>query len=591
MNRLFQHKYWWVLLLLLVVGVNFSASKLHKRIDLTAEKRYSLSKAGKNLLRNLKEDVTVEVFLKGQFPAGFKRLANSTSEFLDECREVAGGKLRIKFTDPLKGMNDSAAARFTDSLTYFYDLAPRILGDPQMKPGEESKQKAVIPGAIVSNGDRTAAVNLLRGTQATGTKEEELADLYNKVEASLEYKFMDAIQKVTAAYRPKIGYAVGHGEPGPPVANDAISTLLGRPLFPPPPPEAANDTLNSRYLFNSVNIRSIPFIPEQLDALIITKPTQPFSEYDKLKIDQYVMRGGKVFWMIDNMYAEFDSLMRSEQQSFIAFDRGLNIDDLLFRYGVRLNQNLLQDLQSDVIPLNFGSDGSGQQAQLFKFPFFPILNGTNHSITKNLDGIRAIFPNTLDTIAEPGIRKTILLTSSANARIIGAPYKVDFEFMRYAEDPKMFQAKDTAVAVLLEGNFTSFFKNRLSTVLADSLKAYDRSFISQSEKEGKMIVVADGDVALNQVSQLKGPLAMGQNLYTENSFANKDFFVNCIEYLTNNSGILEARGKDFTLRLLDPVKKEQQQGKWKFIAVGMPVLLVLLSGFIFGWVRKRKYAL
>jgi ABC-2 type transport system permease protein len=576
MNKLLKQKYWWIFLLALVIGINFAASLFYKRFDLTAEKRYSLSNSTKNILRNLKEPVEVEVFLKGQFPAGFKRLANATKEFLEECKSYSKGNLNIIFTDPLKGLADSTAANLMDSLQYFYGITPNRLGDLQMKLGEEQQSKLILPGAVVKNGSRKVGINLLRGTQQLGTDEENLAAMYNQIEATLEYKFADAINKVSQSKKPIIGYALGNGQPFGYNIDDAFKSLKGKPLVYTP------------YNFDTININILPFIPEQLDALIILKPTLPFTELQKLKIDQYVMRGGNVFWMIDNMFADFDSLQRSANQSFVAFDRGLNLDDLLFKYGVRINQNLLQDLQSDVLPLASGTQEDGQKSQLLPFCFFPILNGGNHPITKNLDGIRAMFPNTIDTIKND-IKKTILLRSSANAKIIGAPFKVDFEFMQYINDPKQFGVKDTSVAVLLEGNFSSFFANRLSSSLTDSLKAYNRPYLDKAIKPGKMIVVADGDIAMNMFSQSQGPLKMGENIFTKHNFANKDFYLNSIEYLTNNAAILDTRGKDFTLRLLDPVKKENNADKWKVLTTVVPIALLLVFGMVYGFVRKRKY--
>jgi ABC-2 type transport system permease protein len=293
--------------------------------------------------------------------------------------------------------------------------------------------------------------------------------------------------------------------------------------------------------------------------------------------------------MVDNMYAELDSLMQSEGQGFIAFDRGLNIDDQLFTYGARINQNLLQDLNSDIMPLVKGSTANGLQKQDVHFSFFPILNGTNHPIVKNLDGVRGIFPNTIDTIGVPGIKKTILLKSSNNAKIIGTPFKVDFSFVQYAENPKQFTVKDTSVAVLLEGKFTSFFKNRLSQTLKDSLDKYRLPFLEQAKIPGKMIVVADGDLGLNLISQKGEPLLMGENNFTKITYANKDFLINSIEYLSGNDKILATRAKDFTIRMLDPVKTTANKGFWQFVTTIVPIVLLLLIGFIFNVLRKKRY--
>lgn len=573
MNNLLQKltatKYWWIILLAVVAGVNLLASLVHTRIDLTQEKRYTLSHATKNLLRSLDGPVTIDVFLEGEFPAGFRKLANSTREFLQEYKEVNQRNITINFIDPLKNLDDSTAAYVLDSIAYFYNISPYTLQAPG-KVGDEMKQKLVLPGAVIHYADTSVGVNLLEGMRSYGTQTEEMAALYNDVEATLEYKFGSAIEKVTAKTKPVVGYALGHGEGWGYNVDDAVRTLA------------------QQYRFDTVNIRTAPFIPSFFNALVILKPTQPFSDEDKLKIDQYLMRGGKIFWMVDNMYAEFDSLYKSG--GFTAYDRGLNLEDMLFKYGVRLNQNLLQDMQSDKLPQITGEQGAGQQQRLVDWPFFPILNGTNHPISKNLDGVRAMFPNTLDTITTPGIKKTFLLRSSANARVLPAPAIINFDFMQIAPDIKTFTVKDTAVAVLLEGKFTSAFKNRTSRAIQDSLRSLNVPYKESSDEPTQMVVVADGDIAMNLYSQMNGPLPMGTNLFTGYTYANKTFYNNVLEYLLNPSGILETRAKSYTLRLLDPVKVRDQKATWQFVNIVVPVLLVVLAAFIYQYVRKRKYA-
>lgn len=566
-RKTWASNYWWLVLIIGLLGINFLASVFHSRFDLTKEKRYTLSNATKELLNNLDENVSVEVFLKGDFPAGFKKLAIAVDEFLQESKEYGKGKLQVRFTDPLKNLSDSAAKNFLDSINYFYEIPAYTLQAPG-KVGDEMKQKLVIPGAVISYKDTSIGVNLLNGNKSYGTEPEQLAALYNDVEATLEYRFASAIQKITSKQKPLIGYALGHGQEWGFNIDDAVRTLF------------------KEYRFDTVNIKNDPFIPSAFDALVILKPTIPFTDADKLKIDQYIMRGGKVFWMIDNMYAEFDSLYKSG--GFIAFDRALNLEDILFNYGVRINQNLLQDMQCDKLPLVSG-EGNAQQHRLVNWPFFPILNGTNHPISKNLDGVRAMFPNTIDTVKAEGIRKTFLLRSSSNARVLPAPAKVDFEFLQIAPKMEEFTVKDTGVAVLLEGKFKSLFANRISKADADLLMSYNMPFMKSSETENKMIVVADGDIAMNQYSQFSGPLPMGMNLFTRYTFANKEFYTNSLEYLVNPSGILETRAKNFTLRLLDPRKVRDNRSFWQFLNIGLPVLLVMAFGYFFQLIRKRKY--
>ena len=568
-NKIWSSKLWWLFLLILVVAVNFLASSFHSRLDLTKEKRYTLSEASKQLLKSLKEPVTIDVFVhKKNLPSEVKKLENSITEFLLNCKEYGKSNLQFRFLNPYEGLIDSAQTRMEDSLNYFYGLYPSVLSAPE-KVGDELEISKLIHGAVVKYRDTTIGIDLLQGQKGFGTEKEQRAALYNNVEATMEYKFIHAIEKIVSEKKPIVGYALGHGEAFGYNINDAFLTL------------------RSNYNTDTINIQQIPFIPSELNALVILKPTLSFSETDKLKIDQYVMRGGKVFWMIDVMYAEFDSLYKSN--GFIAFDRGLNLDDLLFKYGARINQNLLQDMQCDQLGQMSG-DPNNPQRRLVNWPFFPVLNGTDHPISKNLDGVRSVFPNTIDTVKAQGIKKTFLLRSSSNARVLSTPVKIDFEFLQIAPDAKLFTISDMGVAVLLEGQFQSFYSGRVSKAIADSLSSYGVPFINKTEQDGKMIVVADGDIAINEISQQQGPMPMGHNFYTGHTFANKDFFLNSIEYLVNPSDILETRAKDYTLRLLDPIKVKEGKTLWQFINIATPVLLIILFGFIYQQVRKRKYA-
>ncbi|HEY0751061.1 MAG TPA: gliding motility-associated ABC transporter substrate-binding protein GldG, partial [Chitinophagaceae bacterium] len=458
-------------------------------------------------------------------------------------------------------------ASFIDSLTTFYGLTPSAVSAPD-EVGDDLAIKSVIHGATVNYRDRTIAVDLLKGARAYGTSQEELAALYNDVEATVEYKFASAIQKVTQQEKPVVAYALGHGEAWGFNIDDAVRTLI------------------SEYTFDTINLKQVPYIPAQINALIILKPTQPFSDAEKLKIDQYVMNGGKVMWMIDNVYAEFDSLYKSG--GFVAFDRGLNLEDLLFTYGARINQSLLQDMQSDQLPQMSG-EGDAQQRRLVQWPFFPILNGTNHPISKNLNGVRSMFPTTIDTVEAAGIRKTFLLESSNNARVLPAPAKIDFEFLDIAPDEKMFNQKQVPVAVLLEGRFRSLYTGRLPRATADSMRQWNQQFRTNSEADNKMIIVADGDIAINQYSEFSGPLPMGMNLFTQYSYANKDFYQNALEYLVNPSDILQTRAKEFTLRLLDPKRTKEEKTKWQMINIGLPIAIIILFGLIYHYIRRNRY--
>jgi ABC-2 type transport system permease protein len=564
MNKILASKFWWVFLLVVLIGINYLASVVHTRADLTQEKRYTLSPATKKLLKGLHDQVDITVLLEGDMPAGFKKLSNSTREMLLEFKELAGNNIQFKFRKPGEGLDDSARQNmqlYLDSL----GLKPTNV-KVQAKAGEAQEERLVYPGAILQYADRELAIDLLQGQDMTGG-----VNSLNNAEALLEYKFAHTIQKITADTAPAIGYLVGNGEP----MNYNVYDLVER-------------TLRQEYRFGFVDINVEPVIPRVLDALMIVKPTQTFSDEQKLKIDQYIMHGGKVIWLLDKLYAEMDSLMRN-QSDFVAFDRNLGLDDLLFKYGVRINGDLVQDLQCDKLPLVVGNYGNQPQMQLVPWPYFPLLSSySGHPIAKNLDNVLSVFPNSIDTIKN-NIRKSVLLATSESSRTITTPAIVTLNSIKTEDDLKTFNKQHIPIAVLLEGKFSSLYANRLSAAKLDTFSSlFKQPFLANAQQDGKMIVLSDADIAGNVVTS-QGPLTMGFNQFTNYRYANKDFIQNCIQYLVDPSGILETRSKDFTLRLLDVKKTEEERNKWQLINIGAPILVVLLFGIVYQAIRKRKY--
>ena len=567
MKKVLSSKYWWVILIVLLVLINYVASILHFRVDLTEEKRYTVSTPTKRMLKNLKEPVSITVFLSGDLPAGFKKLSKSTDELLQEFREISDNKIQFNFEKPGEGLDDSAKTRLIDSL-YTMGISPTNV-KAQVKSGESQQEQFVYPGAVVKKGARALGIDLLKGQSYEGG-----LNSLNKAEALLEYKFASTIQKVSSDSLPIVGYVVGNGEP----LTYNIYDLIER-------------TLKPNYRFGFVLLDSFPFIPNRYDALVIVKPTSKFTEAQKLKLDQYVMHGGKIIWLIDQLYAEMDSLQRAKSD-FVAYDRGLDLDDLLFKYGVRINQDLVQDLQCEKVPLVVGNMGNQPQMEFLPFPYFPLLSSySNHPVAKNLDNVLSIFANSIDTVKAPGIRKTVLLATSDHSRTLSTPAIVSWNSVKVQEDAKYYTRKQIPVAVLLEGNFNSLYTNRIASATKDSLDAvYHHPFVSSTALENKMIVISDADIVMNVVTQQEGPLYMGMHQFNKYQYANKDFFLNCMEYLTNSSGILEARSKDYTLRLLDTTRIEEKRGFWQFLNIGIPTIIVALCGLLFAWLRRRKYA-
>lgn len=577
-QKIIASKYGWLLLLVILFAVNFLASALHSRIDLTKEKRYTLSGATKDILNKLDGNVDIEVFLKGDFPSGFRKLANSTDEFLQLLKDHNSSRIHYKFISPQETMPDSDSTY--ENALVSWGATPINL-NAQIKAGEVNKR--VYPVALLKYNGNQSLVNLYSGAKRIITPIE-----MNSAEALMEYEFAKALDELIHPNKPLVGYSAGNGEPL--IGGDMVN---GQAVYRDARTADLEQTLRNNYQLFTLNLNSQRFIPDTFKVLLIVKPSLQFTEEEKLKIDQYVMRGGKLLLFVDALIAEQDSLQR--KTSTVAYDRNLNLTDLLFRYGVRVNASLVMDLQCDFLPFGVGGSGENRQYEFLHWNYYPLFESKgNHTINKNLGLVAGRFVNPLDTIATPGIDKTVLLSSSANSRVLGTPVMISVNENRNEPEDEKFKQHDIPVAVLLEGKFTSLFKNHLSRINADSLTAMGLPFMESSAMDNKIIVVGDGDMVLNDISS-NGPLPMGLNFFTvgsqyEYQFANRDFLMNCLEYLVSNPAISETRNKNIVLRLLDSTKVKQQKTTWQFINIALPVLLVILCGFIYQQIRKRKYS-
>jgi gliding-associated putative ABC transporter substrate-binding component GldG/gliding motility-associated ABC transporter permease protein GldF len=557
----------WASLVLVLIVFNAAAASIHYRLDLTAEHRYTLSKPTKAMLSKLDGDVQVDLYLAGNLKAGIRQLAKSAQEELQDFNEYCGGRIRIHAFNPLKNLDDSAKQLFLDSISQM-GIQPKTEVAQEAK-GEEQTQRIVIPGAVVRYKNRIYPVDLLKGVQVPqqGPAEEQL---YTNAETLLEYKFGSAIDKISSKDYPLIGYVMGNGEP----LDYRVYDLI--------------EGLRSNYRFKIFPLDSFPLVPTQFNAIVIVKPTQKFTDREKLSLDQYLLHGGQIIWAVSTLYAEQDSL-RLQQQT-IAYDRGLELEDLFFKYGIRINPDLVEDMNSAKLAVVVGNAGGKPQTENLPWPYYPLLSGSlTHPISKNLDPVLAEYANSIDTVKADGVMKTVILQSSARARRMGTPAIITFEILKYKDDTAYFNQPNIPVGILLEGNFHSLFENRLPQTLADSLaNAYGQPFVPVSAKPGRVIVVSDGDLFMNQVSE-RGPLPLGFSRDDDYQFANEEFINNCVEYLLNPSGILETRAKDYTLRLLDPAKVESGRASWQFINIGLPLILVALGGYGYQLVRRRKY--
>ena len=576
-NKTGKRNLGWLVLLLALLAINLLASFVHFRVDLTEEKRYSLTNTAKELLKGLEEPLSIVVFLKGDYPVEFRKLSNTTGEFLSILKETNPSKIQYRFIDPQE--EPIGNKTWADSLQALH-ISP-INITLQVKAGQENK--IAFPYAMIQYKGETSFVNLFQNSKRSISAAE-----LNNAEAMMEYQFARSIDKLVHPQKPFIAYSIGNGEPtGPEIFS------MQRAIDPESVQQFTGENEKSDYQLFLFNIKTQPAIPDTMKVLLLVKPAEAFTDDEKLKIDQYLMRGGKVLCFIDNLYAEQDSLSMKAQ--LVAYERNLGLQDQFFRYGVRINPDLIMDLQCDFLPFAVGGSASNPQYEFLRWNYYPLFESrNNHSINKNIGLVAGRYVNSLDTVEAAGIKKTFLLQSSANSRIISTPALISPNENRNSPEDALFKQKDIPAAVLLEGSFTSFFKNRLSRAQADSLSALG-GFREASAPNAKMIVVADGDIVLNDVSTKEGPLPLGLNLFTigsqyEYQFANREFLLNCLEYLTSKSNIAETRNKEIVLRLLDTRKVEEQKTKWQFINIGLPVLLVVLFGIIYQQLRKRKYA-
>jgi len=572
---------WWIGLVVALFVINYIASKLHGRIDLTQEKRYSLTSTTRTLLHNMKNDVTINVFLKGDLPVEFRKLSNATQEFLTILRESNPSKIHYRFIDPQDEAENGRT--WADSLKA--SGATPINLSVQVKAGQENK--LAFPYAMVQAGGQTELVNLFQSSK----RNISVAEL-NNAEALLEYQFAKTIDRIIDPSKVSVAYAMGNGEASGPETFSLRYTI--DPEGIPKEyvnPEYFDPNAKSNYKIGLLDLQKQKAIPPSVNVLLIVKPTTAFNDDEKLKIDQYLMRGGKVLCFIDELQAEQDSL--SIKSQVVAYERNLNLQDIFFNYGVRINPDLIMDLQCDFLPFAVGGSESKPQYEFLHWNYFPLFESKgNHDINKNLGLVAGRFTNSVDTVEVPGVKKTFLLQSSNNSRVISTPALISPNENRNAPQDALFNRHDIPAAVLLEGNFSSFFRGRITRSQTDSLQVIG-GFKQEGTNDSKLIVVADGDIALNDVTS-NGPLPMGMNLYTigsqyEFQFANRDFLLNCLEYLTSKSTIIQTRNKEIILRLLDSQKVEAEKTKWQLINVALPVLLVIFFGVIYQQVRRYRF--
>ncbi len=545
-----------ILLLGIIVLTNIVSSFVFTRIDLTDDNRFTLSDNSKKLVSQLKDVVYIRVYLEGDFSPGFSRLQQSTREILDELSIYSNGNLQFEFIDPSANPDEKERNKFYAQL-YQKGIQPTTVEE---RTNEGVKRTYIFPGALVSYANVEMSITLLKNQN--GFPPELI--LNNSIQ-NLEYEICNVIRKVTDPMRPTIAFLEGHGELDTTNVND-IATAL-----------------KASYELKRVRIDGRLNALKDYQAVVIAKPDSAFNEKDKFVIDQYVMHGGKLIFLLDPIQASMDSLERRGE--ILAPARDLKLDDMLFRYGARVNYDLVQDLLSSLIPVVTGMVGSQPKQQLLPWYFFPLMNPTSkHPIVNNLNSIKGQFVSSIDPINATGIKHTVLLTTSQYSRILPAPVRVSLGIMQFKPDPKMFPQKDVPVAVLMEGSFTSLYKNRIPPTIAEN-KEID--FIDSSVQT-KVIVISDGDLIRNDI--VKGaPVALGFDRYTNTTYGNKSFFLNILDYFCDDSGLMSVRSKEFRLRMIDPAVLEADTALLKWFNVTLPIILLIVFGLIKFYLRLRRY--
>lgn len=569
-----------VITLIIIVMVNVIGSFLYTRFDLTSEKRYTLSDTSKEILSNLDDYVYFRVYLEGEFPAGFKKLRKETKEMLDEFRAYSKF-IDYEFINPSVS-NDPSERDETYKILYQSGLNPYTA---TMQTNNGVQQIMIWPGVLVSFHERELAVDLL--SAQSGQRQETIL---NNSSQDLEYKLISAIKDITEGRSSSVAFIEGHGELNDAEVYDIANTLTKKYTLRRISLDEKMTALTHRDYDRDSNIIVKPIY----DAIVIAKPTLPFSEKDKFIIDQYVMYGGKVLWLLDHVKADMDSLKSAESMMGTTLD--VNLDDQLFKYGVRLNNNLLLAYPCAQIGLVTGQ-GNNMQSVLLPWYYFPLLSpASQHPIVKNLEAVKSDFTGSLETTTSaPEIQKIPLLKTSDYTKISSAPVYISLNILNERPNAQMFPKKGQVTAYLLNGKFSSLYENRLP---AELLSSNEIAFKNESVPTS-MIVVADGDITRNQLAQLDfakknnkrvgSPLPLGYDQYTNNTYGNKQFIENAISYLVDGEGLINIHSRELKIRLLDMNKINSRQTMWQTVNVVLPTVVIVLFGLVMAFIRKKKY--
>ena len=543
-----------VILLLNIIGSSF-----FHRFDLTQDKRYTLSLTSLNIIKQVQNPLYIKIYMQGDLPAEFKRLQQETKQLLEEF-QAYNSNIVFEFVDPLE--NEDASM---DNIKELYRKGLTPINITVDDKGKQS-QAMVFPWAIAIYDNKEVNIPLLKNIMGASTTQKVIGSVQH-----LEYSIAEGLNKITKAKQKKIAVIKGNGE----LPDILIAKFLLQ--------------IRESYHIGPFTLDSVAKSPvsslealEKYDLAVIAKPTETFTDSEKQVLDQFIINGGKTLWLIDQVSAEMDSLYDSSGTT-LAYPKDLNLNDMFFKYGVRINPDLIKDEQGSPIKLATGEQGSATQFQQFNWKYAPqVYPNSLHPIVKNLGGIKFDFANSIDTLKN-GIKKTILLQSSQYSKKIGTPSEISLNSVTEETSPNDYLNKGKIpLAVLLEGSFHSMFENRVLPFVQNTFQA--------AGKQNKMIVIADGDLIKNQLDKNYQPVELGYDQRSGNLYDNKDFLINCVNYLLDDSGLINIRSKDVDLPLLDKEKVYENYTRTQMLTIGLPILILLLFGVVFTFLRKRKYS-
>lgn len=548
-----------LLTLFILVLVNAVGSRFFSRFDLTQDKRYTLSKTSLSIIKEVKEPLIIDVFLQGQFPGEFKKLQSETQQILEEFKAY-NRNITFQFVNPIENEEERD--------TIMQSFIERGLTPVNVTLDDKGKQtqEVVFPWAIATYNGKSVKVPLLKNLMGATTAEKVVSSVQH-----LEYAFANAFNTITKAKEKKIAVIKGNGELRDILMADFIKQV------------------RENYFIGTFTLDSVAKKPteslaylKKYDLAIIAKPTERFSDEEKLVLDQFVINGGKTLWLVDQVNIEMDSLY-NDSGATLAFPFDLNVNDMFFKYGFRINPVLIKDVMATPIALATGEQGSATQYTQYPWFYSPLIYpASKNPIVSNVDAMKFEYVNAIDTLKN-GIKKTVLLQSSPYSKAIGTPVEVNLSMVNDRPDQNEFKnTGNLPVAVLLEGKFHSAFENR---VLPFAEKGFQNI-----GKTNKMIVVADGDIIRNQLDKNFQPLELGYDKWTNKLYGNKEFMMNAVNYLLDDNGLINIRGKEVTLPLLDKEKVYANYTSTQLITIGLPILLLGAFGLVFTFLRKRKYA-